>query len=75
MTDFTSYMGPGDTNLQRSNAIEGYQPVSRIGEVVMNAFIDAYAHQTLQQNVGSGDDAEHLSLIHISETTTRYAIG
>ena len=64
MTDFTSYMGPGDTNLQRSNAIEGDQPVSRIGEVVMNAFIDAYEHQTLQQNVGSGDDAEQRPMFH-----------
>lgn len=30
-------MGPGDRNLPMSE-ISGYQPVSRIGEVVMNAF-------------------------------------
>lgn len=35
--DFQSYMGPGDRNLPNSE-ISGYQPVSRIGEVVMNAF-------------------------------------
>ena len=35
---FRSYMGPGDKNLPMSNEIQGYQPVSRIGEVVMNAF-------------------------------------
>ena len=35
--DFQSYMGPGDKNLPNSE-ISGYQPVSRIGEVVMNAF-------------------------------------
>ena len=64
MTDFTSYMGPGDTNLQRSNAIEGYQPVSRIGEVVMNAFIDAYEHQTLKQIVGEGENAEPKPMFH-----------
>ena len=37
MVDFQSYAGPGDKGL-RSSEIEGYQPVSRIGEVVMNAF-------------------------------------
>jgi hypothetical protein len=35
--DFASYMGPGDVNLPRSE-VSGYQPVSRIGEVAMNAF-------------------------------------
>lgn len=35
--DFSSYLGPGDKDLPRSE-VEGYQPVSRIGEVVMNAF-------------------------------------
>ena len=35
---FRSYMGPGDKSLPMSNEIQGYQPVSRIGEVVMNAF-------------------------------------
>ena len=37
MVDFQSYAGPGDKN-HRSSEIEGYQPVSRIGEIVMNAF-------------------------------------
>jgi len=41
MTGFQSYMGPGDKNLPRSE-VSGYQPVSRIGEVVQNAFIDAH---------------------------------
>jgi hypothetical protein len=45
---FRSYMGPGDKNLPMSNEIQGYQPVSRIGEVVMNAFVDAYEHQVLK---------------------------
>lgn len=35
--DFQSFAGPGDRDLKRSE-IEGYQPVSRIGEVVMNSF-------------------------------------
>ena len=34
MVDFQSYAGPGDRGL-RNTELEGYQPVSRIGEVVM----------------------------------------
>ena len=34
---FQSIQGPGDPMLKNSE-ISGYQPVSRIGEVVMNAF-------------------------------------
>jgi hypothetical protein len=34
---FQSIQGPADPTLPRSE-IEGYQPVSRIGEVVVNAF-------------------------------------
>lgn len=37
MADFQSFMGPGDKNLPMSE-LQGYQPVSRIGEIVMNAF-------------------------------------
>jgi hypothetical protein len=37
MVDFQSYAGPGDKNF-RSTELEGYQPVSRIGEIVMNSF-------------------------------------
>jgi len=37
MIDFQSYAGPGDRGLP-NNELEGYQPVSRIGEVVMNSF-------------------------------------
>lgn len=38
--DFQSFAGPGDRDLPMSE-IQGYQPVSRIGEVVMNAFVDS----------------------------------
>ena len=34
--NYQTYMGPTDPNLRHSE-IEGYQPVSRIGEVVINA--------------------------------------
>ena len=37
MVDFQAYAGPGDRAF-RNNELEGYQPVSRIGEVVMNSF-------------------------------------
>ena len=33
--DFQSFMGPGDRNFP-SNEVNGYQPVSRIGEVTPN---------------------------------------
>lgn len=35
--DFQSVQGPTDPMLNRSE-IEGYQPVSRIGEIVINSF-------------------------------------
>jgi len=35
--DFQSFAGPGDRDLKMTE-VEGYQPVSRIGEVVMNSF-------------------------------------
>tara|TARA_Y100000748_G_scaffold289902_1_gene276113 strand:- start:754 stop:945 length:192 start_codon:yes stop_codon:yes gene_type:complete len=52
---FRSYMGPGDKDLPRANEVQGYQPVSRIGEVVMNAFVDAYEHQVLPKQNAAGD--------------------
>ena len=39
--DFQSFAGPGDRDLKMTE-IEGYQPVSRIGEVVMNSFSTLY---------------------------------
>jgi len=38
---FQSFQGPTDSSL-RSNAVEGYSQVSRIGEQVLNCFIDPY---------------------------------
>lgn len=46
-TDFQSYAGPGDRDLPTSE-ISGYQPPSRIGEIVVNAFVDAYEFADLQ---------------------------
>lgn len=39
--DFTSAIGPG-SDLLPNNTIEGYQPVSRNGEVTQNAFVDSF---------------------------------
>jgi hypothetical protein len=52
--DFQSYAGPGDRNLPNTE-IMGYQPVSRIGEVVMNSFIDAYEFSNLVPVLKKGD--------------------
>ena len=48
--DFQSFAGPGDRDLPMSE-ISGYQPVSRIGEIVMNAFIDAYEFAALKDQL------------------------
>jgi len=48
--DFQSFAGPGDRDLPMSE-ISGYQPVSRIGEVVMNAFIDSYEFAALKESL------------------------
>ena len=42
-----TYLGPGDKNLPMSE-IDGYQPVSRIGEIVINAFVDPFEFSRLQ---------------------------
>lgn len=58
---FQSIQGPTDPNLKHS-LTEGYQPVSRIGEVVMNCFVDAYEFAQLPP--------EGLSQRDISGSTT-----
>ena len=40
-SQFQSVQGPTDSRL-RHTELEGYQPVSRIGEVVINSFVDSY---------------------------------
>lgn len=52
--DFTAVQGPSDPFLKRSE-IEGYQPVSRIGEIVINAFVDAYEFSSLSDQLSAGD--------------------
>ena len=51
---FQSLNGPSDPQLYRS-ATEGYQPVSRIGEIVLNAFVDPYEFARLPASVSSTD--------------------
>lgn len=50
MVDFQSFAGPGDKGL-RNTELEGYQPVSRIGEVAMNAFVDSYEFTMLKDQL------------------------
>lgn len=45
-TDFSTYSGPTDPKLGMSE-IGGYQPVSRIGEIVQNCFVDAHEWEAL----------------------------
>lgn len=66
MVDFQSYAGPGDKNL-RNTEVEGYQPVSRIGEIVMNAFVDSYEFTNLKDQLNttelSGVPAENAAAV------------
>jgi hypothetical protein len=50
MTDFQSYAGPGDKGL-RNTELEGYQPVSRIGETVVNSFVDSFEFSLLNERL------------------------
>ena len=47
---FQSTQGPTDPNLNHS-LIEGYQPVSRIGEIVINSFVDSYEFAALPTHI------------------------
>ena len=47
---FQSTFGPSDPSARRSE-VEGYQPVSRIGEIVVNAFIDTQEYMALQDHL------------------------
>ena len=47
---YQSYQGPTDPSLTHS-LIEGYQPVSRIGEVVINSFVDSYEFTALPETI------------------------
>ena len=49
---YQSYQGPADIGLKRSE-IEGLQPVSRIGEVVVNSFVDGYEWNTIKNSLPS----------------------
>jgi len=45
-----NYQGPTDTALRSSN-ISGYSQVSRIGEQVINAFVDSYEYGALPESI------------------------
>ncbi len=52
IVDFQSFAGPGDKNL-RNDELRGYQPVSRIGEVVVNSFVDSYEFASIPATLKS----------------------
>lgn len=53
-SQFQSIQGPVDPMLRHSE-IEGYQPVSRIGEVVINSFVDSYEFAQLPEALQQTD--------------------
>ena len=48
--DFTSVQGPGDDRLP-SNEVSGYSLVSRVGEVVIQAFVDTAEFATVPEDM------------------------
>ena len=53
-TQFQSLQGPTDSRLEHTT-LDGYQPVSRIGEVVINAFVDAHEFAALKPSLQRRD--------------------
>lgn len=51
---YQSSFGPSDPRAKRSE-VEGYQPVSRIGEIVVNAFIDTQEFVALREHTSNND--------------------
>jgi hypothetical protein len=58
-----SFIGPSDPGLPRSE-IEGYMPVSRIGEVVINSFVDTQEYIRLSDRDDSGQYKESVPHFH-----------
>ena len=56
-SEFQSFQGPADPSLQHS-LTEGYQVVSRIGEVVSNAFVDGFEFTQLPNEGLKGGDLD-----------------
>ena len=58
LKQYQTIQGPTDSDL-RHTELEGYHPVSRIGEIVLNCFVDGYefarlpAHLTRKEMIGS----------------------
>jgi len=51
---FQGIQGPTDPQLPMTE-LEGYQPVSRIGEVVVNSFVDSYEFSVLNDTITEKD--------------------
>jgi len=66
MRDPQKIQGPADGRLRHSE-VEGYIPVSRIGEVVVTAVVDMYEHGALDDMITAHDvDPEH---VPVGDTT------
>lgn len=61
-----TFVGPADTNLPRSE-IDGYQPISRIGEVVVNCFVDHMEFVDLKHKKDRNELKSNESMPHYHE--------
>lgn len=69
--DFQAYAGPGDKGL-RNNELEGYQPVSRIGEVVMNSFVDSYEFTQLKDTLTIAEMKDPAGVFNAADQVYEY---
>lgn len=61
VVDFQSYAGAGDKGL-RNNVISGYQPASRVGEIMNNAFIDSHEFTRLPDTISAAEMLDNVAL-------------
>ena len=83
ISDFQSYAGPGDRGLTNNEA-QGYKPVSRIGETVVNSFVDSFEFSSLgetltksqltRENLAPADNpvVEYRPMFHEVKHTARF---
>lgn len=65
--DFQSFAGPGDRRLPMSE-VQGYQPVSRIGEIVMNAFGTRHSPFHFPAHMPTNVEVATMGTLHLTIT-------
>ena len=64
MPSYHTY-GPGSQGVGRESIIEGYQPASRVGEIVANARIDTLAYQAIPERPLTQEEMDAKSMYQL----------